>query len=189
MFMKRSGFTLVELVVVVGIIGLLSALAVVSLSRQQARSRDTRRVGDITNLRTALESYIDEKQQPPVTWAYPNLSGGTYDANDSGQWDVSSLPASTPTFMQFLADFGYLIKTPVDPINTAPNEGGPNGYIYHYYVANTGTFGFKNGWKAYVIAAYLETAGLKKPVPTLNNGPLAGNGPQYMYIVHEPVVQ
>ena len=186
-FMKRSGFTLIELMVVVGIIGLLSALAVVSLSRQQARSRDARRVGDIDNINTALQSWIDDRKQPPYTGSYPATDGTTYNAIDSGQWDVSSMPTSAPTFMKFLSDFGYMSKVPLDPINNATSET-PYSYIYHYYTTDAGTFGYKNGWKAYVLIAYLETDGLKHPMPTRNNGPLFGDTAPYAYVIHEAVV-
>jgi|GEM_PF-947914 len=191
--MKRRGFTLVEVMVVVGIIGLLTALAVVTLSRQQARSRDARRVGDISNIRTALENWIDEKQQVPTTYTYPNANGsGTYNATDHGGWDVSSLPAGNPTFLQFLSDYNFLNPVPKDPINNATDENHVGAYIYHYYDVNSGTFGYKDGWKAYALIAYLETPGFIQPAP-MRNGQLFGDGSianiPYAYVVHEPVVK
>ncbi len=60
----KNGFTLVELLVAVGIVGLLSAIAVMSISSVRARARDTKRIQDLKALSTALDSYANE---------FPNL--------------------------------------------------------------------------------------------------------------------
>lgn len=52
---KPSGFTLIELIVVIGIIALLSVLASISLSNIREKGRDTKRLSDMDSLRTALE--------------------------------------------------------------------------------------------------------------------------------------
>lgn len=57
---KNKGFTLIELLVVIAIIGLLSALAVVSLNSARQKSRDARRVSDIKQIQTALELFYDD---------------------------------------------------------------------------------------------------------------------------------
>ncbi len=53
--MKNKGFTLVELLVVIAIIGLLSAMAVVSLGSIREKGRDARRLSDMDALKTAFE--------------------------------------------------------------------------------------------------------------------------------------
>lgn len=52
---NKKGFTLVELLVVISIIGLLSTLAVVSLSAARNRARDAKRLADMSSIRSALE--------------------------------------------------------------------------------------------------------------------------------------
>lgn len=66
---KQGGFTLVELLVVISIIGILSTLAVVSLNTARSKSRDARRLSDIRQMQTALEFYYNE------TGYYPNALG------------------------------------------------------------------------------------------------------------------
>lgn len=55
--MKKKGFTLIELLVVIAIIGLLATLAVISFTNAQTKARDAKRVSDMKQLQTALESY------------------------------------------------------------------------------------------------------------------------------------
>lgn len=52
-----KGFTLLELLVVIGIIGILVALATVSYSSTQKQGRDTRRKQDVIAIQNALEQY------------------------------------------------------------------------------------------------------------------------------------
>lgn len=55
--MNKKGFTLLELLVVVGIISILVALMAVTFSVIQARSRDARRREDLKAMQDALEQY------------------------------------------------------------------------------------------------------------------------------------
>ena len=54
---SRSGFTLLELLVVIGIIAILVALGAVSYSSAQKKARDSRRKGDLKAIQNAMEQY------------------------------------------------------------------------------------------------------------------------------------
>ncbi|MDO8574966.1 MAG: prepilin-type N-terminal cleavage/methylation domain-containing protein [bacterium] len=72
---SSKGFTLLELLVVIGIIGLLASILVVNLTGARRRARDTKRVADIRNLQTASEDYYGKNGKYPATMA-DLVSGG-----------------------------------------------------------------------------------------------------------------
>ena len=53
----NKGFTLLELLVVIGIIGVLVSLITVSFSNAQKTSRDSRRRQDLVSIQNAMEQY------------------------------------------------------------------------------------------------------------------------------------
>ena len=65
----RRGFTLIEILVVMAIIGLLATIVLGSLSIARKKSRDARRVADLTQLHNALELYVNENKVSPATLA------------------------------------------------------------------------------------------------------------------------
>ena len=86
----KKGFTLVELLVVIAIIGILATLLLLQLNVARAKARDTKRIGDVTQIRTAIELYYDAKG------AYP--------------------PDLDPSINEFMATQ----KAPVDPTTGSP---------------------------------------------------------------------
>lgn len=55
--MTRSGFTIVELIITITIMGILMTLAVVNINSTQASARDNERTADIDAIQTNLESF------------------------------------------------------------------------------------------------------------------------------------
>lgn len=70
--MMRRGFTIVELIITITIMGILLTLAVVNLGSTQANARDSERKGDVEALALNLENYYNNQD--------PNIanSGGSY---------------------------------------------------------------------------------------------------------------
>jgi len=54
-FKGESGFTLIELLVVIGIIAILSTIGTVTFSNARAKARDSKRVADINQAKSAIE--------------------------------------------------------------------------------------------------------------------------------------
>lgn len=134
---KQTGFTLIEILVVISIIGLLSSVLLVSIARTRARARDAKRIADIKQIQKALDIYIQNHGSLPVPSSYgrSNVSPGWWD----GWWDLSTNTAGNG-FLNFLVTDGIITKAPSDPRNSpAGYNGAPgNGYQYFYFVAPKG---------------------------------------------------
>lgn len=57
---KNTGFSLIELLVVLTIIAILSGAALAALTGFRASARDTRRIGDLQNAQNYLELYFNK---------------------------------------------------------------------------------------------------------------------------------
>ncbi len=79
MFKKRiDGFTMIELIVVIAILGLLSTIGLVSFRTAQIKGRDAQRKSDLAQIQKALEIYYNDYGYYP-TDDYP-ASGSFIDA-------------------------------------------------------------------------------------------------------------
>lgn len=63
----QKGFTLIELMIVVAIIGILAAIAIPQFTKYRARAQNSAALSDVRNLRTDMEGYFAEWQ------VYPHL--------------------------------------------------------------------------------------------------------------------
>lgn len=77
---KTAGFTLIEILVVVSIIGLLSVVIMSSLSTARELGRDAKRIEDANSLMLALEVYYRKYGHYPIS---ADCSGGTGRPNSS----------------------------------------------------------------------------------------------------------
>lgn len=66
---NKKGFTLIEVLVVVSIIGLLASVVLVGLGGFRSRGRDARRVTDLKSLQNGLELYYARSNSYPNTLA------------------------------------------------------------------------------------------------------------------------
>src|SRR4030043_1047218 len=66
-FKSKKGFTIIEMLTVMGIIAILASLALVSFGSAQRKARDTQRKNDLKRIQVALESYRSDSSQYPYT--------------------------------------------------------------------------------------------------------------------------
>ena len=88
-----SGFTLMELLVVVAIIGILVSLSVASYVTAQVKTRDNKRKSDMKEMQSAWEQYYGDNNA-----TYPSDPTCTYSAVPApGEMSATYLPAGLPS--------------------------------------------------------------------------------------------
>ncbi|OQA03892.1 MAG: Type II secretion system protein G precursor [bacterium ADurb.Bin400] len=125
--MKKTAFTLIETLIVVVIVAVLATAVTAGYSNARTRSRDARRVSDMTSLQAALEGYNQSEGSHPLC---TNTIGGD-------QWCGTCSPGGYSEFqaaLQPLADKGYLPLIAKDPLNDS--SSGSQCYTYEYYTPN-----------------------------------------------------
>lgn len=63
---NRKGFTLVELLVVVAIIGILAAIAIPQFAAYRQRAYNASAQSDLRNFKTTMEAYFADYQKYPT---------------------------------------------------------------------------------------------------------------------------
>jgi prepilin-type N-terminal cleavage/methylation domain-containing protein len=134
----ETGFTLIEILLVVAIIAIMTALVMANLNDARKKARDTARKADLGNIAKALESY------KILNGDYPTTAGWVY--GKSCQW-ISGLSSYFPNCM------------PVDPLNTGSTPWGSpgannGGYVYAYFYRPS----IYPNAKSYDLVAKLEVA-------------------------------
>ena len=125
---KQSGFTIVELLIVIVVIGILAAITIVAYNGVQQRARDAQRKQDVATITKALELYYTDNGR------YPNSSGST---SINNSWSTTADSSWTNLANQLAS---YVNTLPRDPISKQMGAGAfpwndPQGYDYSYYSA------------------------------------------------------
>ena len=130
--MIKKGFTLIEMLVVISLIGILSALSLVSFTSAQKQARDVTRKSDMKQYQTVLESY-------------GNLTNGLYPSRTSASSAYSILCADLNLRLEPDVTCGQDPKIASDPT------------YYDYKYISDGTNGTASATK-YVLWAQIENA-------------------------------
>lgn len=96
----EEGFTLIEIMVVILILGLLATIVVQSLRGATAKAKRTKAEADIAELKTALDRYY--------------LDNGNYPTTDQGLQALVQKPTDGPVPPDY-EQGGYIERLPLDP--------------------------------------------------------------------------
>ena len=142
----NHGFTIVELLIVIVVIGILAAITIVAYNGVQNRAKNSLRKSDIAAITKALELYYIDNGR------FPAGSGST---TINASWSTTA-DASWQNLATALAP--YMAKLPADPVSTPGTAVTSSaGYNYAYY-ANTSTFCNAAVGKMYILVYRLEGA-------------------------------
>lgn len=108
---KQSGFTIVELLIVIVVIGILAAITIVAYNGIQTRARNAERTSEISSLQKALELY--------------KVDNGAYPTSDG----IYSLAPLTTALVP-----KYISAIPTDPQSSNPyyyvSNASPSRYAF-----------------------------------------------------------
>jgi prepilin-type N-terminal cleavage/methylation domain-containing protein len=110
-FIRSRGFTLIELMVVIAVIGVLASIAIINIPEAQKRARDAQRQADLRQLQTKLE------EANSLNTKYP-LSDDSYQIKDH-PWG------------SFWDDLKYTV--PKDPLSSQSYTYVSDGLSYQLY--------------------------------------------------------
>ncbi|MBI2484360.1 prepilin-type N-terminal cleavage/methylation domain-containing protein [Candidatus Uhrbacteria bacterium] len=119
---KKRAFTLVELLITIGIIGILATVTAVSIGNARAKARDSKRLTEIKQIQNALTLYQNENQ------AFPD-SGDVVLIVGNGENEYGLLCNTATGFHKKKEDCGdsqiFIGTMPGDPLGNDP-------YFYKY---------------------------------------------------------
>ncbi len=105
---SQKGFTIVELLIVIVVIGILAALVITTFTGIQQKARDTERTTDIKALHGQIEAYFAQNQKYPTL---ANMNDSTWRASNMKGLDQEALKdpkgGSTPTLVTTPASGAY----------------------------------------------------------------------------------
>ena len=136
---KPRGFTLVELLIVMVILGILATIVAGSFMSSQEKARDTRRKSDLQSVAKAIEVYFNDKGQ------YPPSNNGDIDgynwgeefSDANGTIYMIKLPEESSSARRYfyITEGGqnqtYAIFTRLE--NDQDKDIPINGAVYQYY--------------------------------------------------------
>jgi|TARA_B100001250_G_scaffold386898_1_gene383819 prepilin-type N-terminal cleavage/methylation domain-containing protein len=151
---KHSGFTIVELLIVVVVIGILAAIVIVAYNGITTQAKNTKTISAVNTWVKALRLYEVDKGGLPNTNSCLGTTS-TY-SGDGYCWDGTSWDVKT----SFLNMMDPYISSYPEPDTTSIHETQPRRGAFYQYLSSNG--------KHYIRVMLAGTS----ECPSLNAGPL-----------------
>ena len=117
--MRRNGFTLVEVLVILAILAALAAILVPTVANQVRKADVGRVVGDLDNLRTGVEAFlVNVHRYPgdahdlgtPISGTDTDINGATYPVGLISRWEGPYVDRVVSDGGSFETGFGATIQ-------------------------------------------------------------------------------
>lgn len=125
---QHSAFTLIELLIVVAIIAILSAIAVPNFLEAQTRSKTSRSMADMRSIGTGLNSYFIDYNTFPRGFT-DKKSMGSYNFESVGFYVNDNNVSNNYELKALTTPIAYLTSVLFDPFNP-PKSSMQNGFEY-----------------------------------------------------------
>ena len=140
---RPDGFTLMEILAAVSLVGILSSVALPNYLNQVNRTRQNEAASTISQIQTTIASYADEFGLLPTSWA---------DLNDTSAVMTNDGPATRDDFQSITLAGGYYDIEISNTDNlftiTATRDDNPNLNIIACVNLTNGASGINQGTKA-----------------------------------------
>ena len=171
---RSRGFTIVELIVVISVIGILASISLVVYSGVQARAQKTKVVSTVQAFKGALELHKIKEGTYPMPWmgtySYCLGTGYTEHQNISGsgqpdcRWGSWGEINTSAAFNSAIAKYGAPNDTQIEQKIQGSSSDGVVGMYYDHNAPTNLDGSPQKHWIVYVVPD--KTCGLIVPVIT-----------------------
>ncbi|MFH1620799.1 MAG: prepilin-type N-terminal cleavage/methylation domain-containing protein [Patescibacteria group bacterium] len=141
-YKKMSGFTILEVLVVLLVVGILASVAIYSLNLSRASNRDSKRISDISVIRASLTQY----------W----LQNAVYPTSEAVDLGRPGAGADKLAKAGFVAKDSPSVPVFLDQVPTGPKageyyryKGSSKGYSLRFSTERTTAYGEAGIWYAH----------------------------------------
>jgi prepilin-type N-terminal cleavage/methylation domain-containing protein len=119
---RRKGFSLAELLVVLAVVGVITAVAFGSISLARTKARDNSRIADMKEIQLGLALYYDVNRTYPATLSI---------LDDSDQKFLPAIPVDPKTraqyeYLPYNSNRNYCIGVTLEDTEFIPNDSTTN---------------------------------------------------------------